>query len=180
MFTKAIDQDITIRLLRESDAEELFDLVDTNREYLRNWLPWVDTTQTPDDSKQVIADFRTSWAEQTGAFIGIWYQSKLVGATGFNHISLDHRQAQIGYWLDEKSQNKGTMTKVCHALIDYAFEELALQRIEIRTATHNDRSQAIPKRLGFTHEGTLRQAERLYDKFVDLEVYSILSSEWQK
>ncbi len=70
------------------------------------------------------------------------------------------------------------MTRACRALVDYAFAKLQLNRVEIRCATGNLRSQAIPERLGFTREGTLREGEWLYDHFVDLIVYSMLAREW--
>jgi ribosomal-protein-serine acetyltransferase len=63
-------------------------------------------------------------------------------------------------------------------LVDYAFNELGLNRLEIRCATENTKSRAIPQRLGFKQEGTIRQAEWLYDHYVDLVVYGILASEW--
>jgi ribosomal-protein-serine acetyltransferase len=72
------------------------------------------------------------------------------------------------------------MTNACRAVVTAAFENYPLHRIEIRCATGNHKSCAIPKRLGFTYEGRLRQAEWLYDHFVDLEVFSILAPEWPR
>lgn len=86
----------------------------------------------------------------------------------------------IGYWLGEKYQGKGIMTKACKALIQYCFEELNLERIEIRVATENIKSQAIPERLGFQKEGCLRNAEVLYDQYIDLYVYGLLKKEFNK
>jgi ribosomal-protein-serine acetyltransferase len=72
------------------------------------------------------------------------------------------------------------MTKGCQALISYAFNDLELNRIEIRCATGNRKSCAIPERLGFVKEGVVRQAEWLYDHFVDHIIYGMLASEWKK
>lgn len=72
------------------------------------------------------------------------------------------------------------MTKACKACIDYAFNELKLHRLEIRCAVENERSRAIPERLGFTNEGTIREAEWLYDHFVDHVVYGMLEREWKR
>jgi ribosomal-protein-serine acetyltransferase len=71
------------------------------------------------------------------------------------------------------------MTKACRTLITYAFTELALNKVEIHGATENIRSCAIPKRLGFTQEGILRDAEWLYDHYVDTVIYGLLAREWQ-
>ena len=72
------------------------------------------------------------------------------------------------------------MTKACRAVVATAFEKYDLHRIEIRCATGNNKSCAIAKRLGFQYEGTLREAEWLYDHFVDLAVYSMLEQEWAR
>ena len=66
------------------------------------------------------------------------------------------------------------MTEVVKELIKMAKEDLSLQKIDIRCATGNSKSRAIPERLGFKHEGTLRRAEKLYDRWVDHEVYALL------
>lgn len=66
------------------------------------------------------------------------------------------------------------MTTVVKDLIDIGREYHHLQKVEIRAATANHRSRAIPERLGFTHEGTLRRAERVYDTWLDLETYALL------
>jgi ribosomal-protein-serine acetyltransferase len=70
------------------------------------------------------------------------------------------------------------MTAAVTALLRHGFRTLRLNRIEIRAGVRNRRSRAIPERLGFRHEGTLRQAERLAERFVDHAVYALLASEW--
>ena len=71
------------------------------------------------------------------------------------------------------------MTRACRALVEVGFTRLDLNRIVIRAACGNDKSAAVPLRLGFTLEGTSRQAERLYDRYVDLRVYALLKEEWR-
>jgi ribosomal-protein-serine acetyltransferase len=84
----------------------------------------------------------------------------------------------IGYWLAAPWQGKGIMTTACAALIDHAFKELKLHRVEIRCATGNARSRAIPERLGFVKEGVIRQGEWVNDRFLDLAVYGMLATDW--
>ena len=71
------------------------------------------------------------------------------------------------------------MTQCTKALIDYAFHELKLNRVEIRASVENKKSQAIPERLGFTREGRLRSDEKVQGQFTDSFVYSLLKSEWE-
>ena len=71
------------------------------------------------------------------------------------------------------------MTRSCKALVNFVFDEIGLNRVEIRAAVHNWKSRAIPERLGFTQEGIIRDAEWLYDHYVDHVVYGMLKREWR-
>jgi ribosomal-protein-serine acetyltransferase len=86
---------------------------------------------------------------------------------------------EIGYWLAEDMQGHGIITRSCRALLDYAFNDRGMNRIQIRAATDNTRSWAIAERLGFTYEGIQRQAGFASRGFHDLAVYSMLAHEWK-
>ena len=178
MYCYDVDEEIKLSMLIDHDAERLFTITDQSRKYLREWLPWVDQTKTIKDSQAFIQLNSQMYLDRTGLTAGIFYKNELVGVAGFNRIDWENKIGYIGYWLASDYQNRGIMTRVVHALIDYAFHHYDLNRIDIRTATENKKSQAIPKRLGFTNEGTIRQAEWLYDHFVDHFVYGLLKNEW--
>jgi ribosomal-protein-serine acetyltransferase len=97
----------------------------------------------------------------------------------FNEIDKMDRCATIGYWLAKSKMGKGYMTAAVKALMDKGFQQLELNRIQARVATGNYPSQAVCDRLGLKKEGVLRQAEWLYDYYVDLTMNSILRSEWK-
>lgn len=109
----------------------------------------------------------------------IRYNGELAGVIGFHRVDWLNHSTSIGYWLAEDFQGKGIMTASCRCLLDYAFGNLGMNRVEIRCATENLRSRAIPERLGFTEEGLIRQAEWLYDHYVDHLVYGLLREEWK-
>lgn len=71
------------------------------------------------------------------------------------------------------------MTKALKALIDYGFKELELNKIEISVAVENKKSRALPERFGFVEEGKIRQAEWLYDHYIDHVIYGLLATEWK-
>lgn len=73
----------------------------------------------------------------------------------------------------------GIVTAACRVVIDEGFHNFGLHRIEIRCAVENRRSAAVPRRLGFVEEGVLREAEWLYDHWVDLRVFSMLAHDWR-
>lgn len=179
MVRFGIDDETELRLLKERHAEELFVLMNQNRKYLREWLPWLDTNKSLDDTEEFIKGSLEQFANNSGFQSGIWFRGRLVGVIGYHKIDWANRATSIGYWLGASFQGKGLMTKACRVLVDYAFNEFGLNRVEIRCAVENKKSRAIPQRLGFREEGVIRQAEWLYDRFVDHVVYGMLASEWQ-
>ena len=179
MFSHKLSENTELRLLEERHAQELTDLTDRNREYLRAWLPWVDANRTVEDRKNFIRGTLKQFAENNGFVAGIWHEGRLAGVISYVGIDWDNRTTEVGYWLGEEFQGQGLVTAACRALVDHAFEELGLNRVSIACATENKKSCAIPERLGFRREGVQRQAEWLYDHFVDHVVYAALASEWQ-
>jgi ribosomal-protein-serine acetyltransferase len=178
MFSHLIDEDLELRLLEQHHAAELFELTDQNREYLREWLPWVDGTRAVTDTRRFIIASLYEFAEGRAMAAGVWRRGSLVGSAGFTSIDRSGGRAEIGYWLGLHAQGEGIMTRVCRTLVRICFDELDLHRVEIHCATENRRSRAIAERLGFKQEGVLRQVEWLYDRWVDHAVYAMLRSEW--
>jgi len=178
VFSLKVEDGLELRLLEERHAEAVFAVVDRNRGYLRQWLPWLDVSVSPDDTRSFISRSLNKFACGEELAAGIWDHGQIVGAISYNFIDHSNRIAHIGYWLASDHQGKGVMTKACRAMIDHAFGDLRLNRVEIRCASGNMKSRAIPQRLGFQQEGVQRQAEWLYDHFVDLVIYGMLASEW--
>ncbi|MEX2116743.1 MAG: GNAT family protein [Bacteroidota bacterium] len=172
--------ELQLRDLSEDHAPRLFELLAANRSYLREWLPWLDTQRSVHDSIQFIRTVRTHSERKESLSLGIWYQNELCGVISLHRIDWPNRATMIGYWLSADFQGKGIMTESCRALLDHGFTLLGLHRIEIRCATENLKSRAIPERLGFTKEAVLRDCEWLYDHYVDLIVYSMLAPDWKK
>lgn len=169
---------IKIHLFEEHHADVLHKLIDRNRASLRQWLPWLDWSHSRADTADHIRQSQQRYREANGFSAGIWIGDQLGGAIGLHAIDSRHRSSSIGYWLSEDYRGAGVMTQACRAVAGVAFEHCGLHRLEIRCATGNRRSCSIAERLGFTLEGTLREAEWLYDHFVDLHVYSMLEDDW--
>ena len=165
-------------MLQPYHAEELYALVDSNREHLRRWLPWVDSITSVGAERHFINASLDGFSRDGSFVAGIWFRERLVGVVGLHEISWRNKLTSIGYFLSEGSQGKGLITNACRALVDHSFGELGLNRVEVRAATENLRSQAVPRRLGFKEEGILRQVEWLYDHYVDHVVFAMLAPEW--
>ena len=180
MFCLTVGNDIKLCLCEERHAAELFALVDANRIYLRQWLPWLDANASADDTRRFIKGALEQFAGNNGFQTAIVFKGQIVGMIGYHNIDWPNRSAGVGYWLAADFQGQGIISRACRFLTNYAFTALGLNRVEIRCAVGNHQSRAIPERLGFTTEGTIRQAEWLYDHFVDHIVYGMLKDEWHR
>lgn len=175
----SVDADTILRPLCESDAEPLFALTEANRAHLREWLPWLDAIATVDDTREFIRACADR-ARRTGAFAAlIESRGEPCGVVGYNWIDPANRACEIGYWLAESHVGRGLMTRACRALVEHAFGTLLLNRVNIPAAVGNARSRAVPERLGFHQDGLLRDAEWLYDHFVDHALYTLLRRDWE-
>ncbi|QOR64777.1 GNAT family N-acetyltransferase [Cytobacillus suaedae] len=180
MFTHKINEELSLKLLDLNDGARLFELTDQSRSYLREWLPWLDYTTKPEDTNEFIKITLSGFAERKSLTTVILYKNLIIGVASFNSIDWSNKTAQIGYWLGHEYQGNGIMTKVTKALTEYAFNELRINKVEIRVATQNVKSRSIPEKLGFKNEGCIRHAEWLYDHYVDHYVYGMLAEEWEK
>lgn len=180
MLRLDIRPNITIRPLTPHDAECFLSHIDQNREHLREWLDEADIVLTADDARHWLEKASAQAVSGRGIFGGLFEEDQLIGTAGFHHLDREDGTVEIGYWLGEASVGKGIMTDAVKALIRYAFDELRLNKVEIVCPELNDRSRAIPERLGFTLEGVRREAMMLRSWPHDLCHYGLLASEWRK
>jgi ribosomal-protein-serine acetyltransferase len=180
MFRLDVAPGIEIRLFQPEDAPAVFAAVERNRAWLREWLPWVDSTHSPDDVGAFITKVREQYANQQGPQGGIWVEGELRGGFGVHPIDWAHRNCSIGYWIEEAFAGHGIVSRSCIAMLNHLFDELHVHRVEIRCGTGNFRSCAIPQRLGFQREGVAREAEWVGGRWIDLVVWSMLEDDWRR
>jgi ribosomal-protein-serine acetyltransferase len=180
MFSFNINEDISLELLQQHHKEELFDLIDSNREHLRKWLLWVDKRRSPSDFETIIPIWIRNFADNNGFDAGIRYQGELVGMIGLHYIDWKTNSTSIGYFLSEEAQGKGIITTAISALLKYLFTVQKLNRVEIQCAVNNYKSIQIPERLGFRQEGVTRDGQWINDRYEDIATYSLLKHEWKK
>lgn len=168
--------ELGVRPVGATDAAELYALIEVNREYLAQWLPWA-ADQDLAGTEQFVAEAEAQLARKDGFQAVIAPEGEIIGIAGFHSIDWTNRNTSIGYWLAEEAQGKGTTTTVVRALVDHAFSEWKLHRIEIHAAPDNHRSRAIPERLGFREEAVLRETELVGGRYFDSVVYGLLADE---
>jgi len=173
-----VNADIQLRLLEERHVEEYFALIERNRAYLREW----DVSEAYEGSVETlrvsVKQHLLQFVEGSGYDLGMWYQGTLAGLLAYR-VNRRHRKVELGYWIDAPLQGKGIVTEACRAMVQHAFEEGQVQKVEISCAADNTRSRAVPERLGFTQEGVLRRSGWLHDRFGDGVFYGLLREEWR-
>ncbi|MGC3977037.1 MAG: GNAT family protein [Paludibacteraceae bacterium] len=181
MKTILIPPSIKLKPITESDALHIFEIIDSEREYFAKWLPFVPFVKSVEDELNYIRSIFATPEDEREIVFCIYYTDIFVGLIGlkFNADNKANQKTEIGYWLSEKHQGKGIITTSVKVLLNLAFSELKLNRVQIRCATGNIGSKNIPKRLGFVLEGIERDGELLANgNFTDLEIYSMLKKDF--
>ncbi|WP_409291873.1 GNAT family N-acetyltransferase [Peribacillus sp. SCS-37] len=178
MFKANINSDTYIALLDDAHAEELFSLIVRNRQALGEWLSFPGYTKDVSDTEVFIRRSLAGFHGDGGFWAGIWHKEKLAGSIGYLYIDKKNKKTEIGYWLGSEFEGKGLATQSCRFLIQNAFENLGLNKVEINAAAANHKSRAIPRRLGFKEEGTIRDYELLNGRYLDRTCYGLLKKEY--
>jgi len=173
-----VDKGLFLREISPKDASEIFGLIDANREYLGKWLPFVSMTKSVRNTLAFIDQLQKPDSHEMVFTIN--YHGKIAGLIGLKDIDRSNRKFEIGYWIIAEYEGNGIVTCCCKAIIDMAFEKLKMNRAQIKCGVKNFRSINIPKRLGFQFEGVERAGEVHGNRFIDLEIYSMLKKDWER
>ncbi len=177
MFPLRVDEDTELELVERGHVDELQQVIERNIDHLRPWMPWAREPNTREGLTAFIDLSLRRLAEGNGFYAAIRHRGRIAGTVGLD-IDQRDRAGEIGYWVDRDLQSRGLVTKSVAAVVERCFRDLALHRVEIKCAPGNARSRAVPERLGFLEEGTLRDAERLAEgEYHDLVVYGRLATD---
>lgn len=159
-------------------AELMFKYVDQDRQRLRQFLPWVDATNRAQDEIDFIKMTHEKWDEYFLYDFGMYRNSDGVymGNIGVHTISWGNERCELGYWVLGDFEGQGYMSEAV-SVLESALFKLGILRIEIRCSSLNQRSANVPKRCGYTFEGTLRQNMKVNGEFHDTYVFSKLRNE---
>ncbi len=169
-----VDAHITLRIRTKRDALQIFTLVKQNKDHLSKFLSWVSKTKTVSDSENFIARKLKDFKSGDSCDFGVFYDNKMIGSAGYNKINNIDKIGDIGYWVSKEYEGRGIMSKVIAKVIEIGKKKYKLHRIQIRMDVKNKKSQAIPKRLGFIYESTMKDATLRDGKFHDMEMWVLI------
>lgn len=170
-----VDNHIFLKEIGFNEVEPIFETIVSEREYLGEWLPFVDKTTEIGYTRGFVTSYLDS--DKKDLTLAIYFENKFAGLIGLKDTDIFNKKTEIGYWLSFKYQHKGIVTKACKTLIAYTFDVMELNRIQLKAGIENVKSRAIAESLGFQLEGIEREGELHARGYIDLAVYSLLKKE---
>ena len=155
-----VTERLVARCWEPADAPLLKEAVDSSLEHLRPWMPWAcDEPQTLEQKVQLLRVFRGQFDRGENFVYGLFSadESEVVGGSGLHPRAGDDISLEIGYWIRASATGQGYATEVTAALARVGLELCGADRIDIRVDPANERSAAVPRRLGFVEEARLRR-----------------------
>ena len=174
---------VIVRPWKAGDGAALYDAVQESLEHIRPWLPWGPTHDSPETSEKHVRRWRTRWDLREDLPAGIWEREtgRFVGGCGLHRIDWTARSFEIGYWARATATGRGNITEATRLLTALAFDTLGANRVFIRVAVDNVKSSAIPRRLGFIEEGTMRNGIANPDGgLTNVLMFSLIPEDWRK
>ncbi len=172
---------LVVRCWAPADAPRLKAAIDTSLDHLRPWMPWAQRhPQEVEAHIELLRQWRAQFDLDQDYFYGIWDpdEEAVLGGTGL-HARVGAQAREIGYWIHAEHINRGLATEAAAALTRVAFEVNHVQRVEIHNDPENVRSAALPRKLGFVYEATLRQRATSADgEPRDVMIWTLLASEY--
>lgn len=165
-----------MRRLQDSDAPALFRMF-SDPETMRYWSrpPF---TQ-PEEAQELVTRAGLAAKEGRSLVLGLEWNGEMIGTCVLHTFEHQCRRAEIGYRMGRDYWKKGLMTEALTALIDFAFDELNLIRLEADTDPRNAASIRLLERLGFVQEGFLRRRWIVADEVSDAAFFGLLVEDWR-
>ncbi|MCL1093449.1 GNAT family N-acetyltransferase [Shewanella kaireitica] len=173
MFTLEVTAQLKLALVEHSFSSKYYAIVTEERDYLSRWLAWPPHANSETFFTQFITKVLHEYADNKSLVCAMIFNGELVGNVSLNTINHSQKKAEIGYWLSSHQQGKGIVTQAVNRLIELAFTDLRLERVEIMAATENIASRSVAERLGFKLERIITKADNLNGRLYDHAVYGL-------
>jgi ribosomal-protein-serine acetyltransferase len=177
MFSVALDDTADLRPLEPHQSLLFLTLIEREREHLGTWLPWGAEIDTEEKARAFVQRYADRQAADQGRACAIWLDGEMVGGALFRTFDTKSGNCELGVWLAVHATGRGLISKACNILIDWAFHERGMFRVEWHVASGNALSIRVAERLGMQRDGVLRQAYPYRDSRHDEEIWSLLATD---
>lgn len=166
---------ISIRPYAPGDAGDLFAAARESVREVQPWLPWCHPDFAIEEARSWIENRVSAFGNgEENQFAIFGPSGRYAGGCGLNLIVQGQRRANLGYWVRSSETGKGMAVAAVRLLAAWAFENTALERLEIVAAVGNGRSQRVAEKAGAVREGVLRKRLFIHDTFHDAILYSLV------
>ena len=171
-----------IRRVREGDGPAFFQLVQANTSYIEDHFPHLVDKVKDNEAAEAFVRYRLAqWLLQKEYTFGIWRneEADLIGFVNFREINWEVPMAEINYFLHQDFAGKGIMTEVLARMVQFAFRQLQLNKLSLKTLIDNYSSQRLARKVGFRREGDLRhEARRPSGVLSDIMLFGLTREEY--
>ena len=180
LFKMEVDSELSLALVNRECAKDFFEIIQAQNAYLAEWMAWPPHLKELSVYEDYIKDCLHKYADGKSLICFIFYQDQPAGCIGFNTIDHDLRKVEIGYWLSQNLQGNGIVARCSKHLIQFAFERLNMDKVEIPVSEGNIPSRKVCERLGFVREGLITNAENLNGRLMDHVYYGLSRAKWKQ
>lgn len=173
------DDGAELRPLEPWHAEEFLAHLERGREFITRHVPFGTGVVDTASARALLQSYADKRAADNGALHGLWLDGKLVGGLLFRIFDTATGVCEVGCWLEPAGTGRGLVTRGARVLIDWAFGERGMHRVEWHASSANTPSVNAARRLGMTREGVLRESFPYRGVRQDMEVWAVLAPEWR-
>ncbi|MFI1166794.1 GNAT family N-acetyltransferase [Streptomyces sp. NPDC020801] len=179
MYAISLGEDgAELRPLEPWHAEEFLAHLDRGRDFITRHIPFGANATDTDSARAVLQSYADRRAADSGFLHGLWLDGTLVGGLLFRVFDAATGSCEIGCWLEPAGTGRGLVTRGARVLIDWAFDERGMHRVEWHVSSANEPSINVARRLGLIREGVLRESHPYRGVRQDTEVWAVLAPEW--
>ncbi len=182
--TALITPRTVVRRFREGEGDIFFNLLEDNRHRISDVLPnTIEVVSDREGAEAYIRQKIAAWLVQKEYCFGVWdnKHAALIGFIRLYHIDWSVPSADLTFFIDRNFEGKGIMTEVVQTMMRFAFDQLEIEKIRLRTATDNYATQRLARKCAFRREGDLRsEIRRPSGELVDVMLFGYTRAEYNK
>lgn len=173
-----------VRRFREEDGPQVYQLILNNMPWLNDFHSrWIEAIHTPADAGWYVRTQLAAWLTQQSYHFGVWDkdQAELIGLVRIFDIDWQIPKSFLEFFIAPEFSQKGIMTEVLLKVTDFAFDELKLEKLNLKLAMDNYAGQRLARKCGFRREGDLRSEFKMPGgELIDILLMAAYASDFRK
>lgn len=165
---------VTLEPIEPRHADGLWRASNASVFELRHWMAWAEQPRETQD--EFVRTAHEQWGDGQWVYV-ISFEGEPAGTVGVDRHQPMISSAELGYWLRTDLTGRGLMTEAAASVVEFAFDELPIRRLELRAGVENYGSIRVAEKLGFRRGGILRDGARNPRDYYDVYVFDLLAAD---